>query len=106
MVLRRWNFDEDRFEPHEIPGNWNVKTAEAIISIDEVINCAECGEKLPFSESYPSVRIQTIKCYGYGVCTKCHAKEADESLATWRRKKEERRVKRYEKKVDASNKFP
>ena len=73
MTLRKWNYETRKYEPYEVPTEWNVSLYSA--DMDELINCAECGEQLTFGDSYTSLDIHTSIGLGYGVCPKCHEKE-------------------------------
>lgn len=42
-MLRRWNYDEQVYEPYEVPDNWNVKSYSE--DMDEIVNCPHCGQK-------------------------------------------------------------
>lgn len=44
MILRKWNNKEHKYEPYEIPDNWNCKTYS--IDMKEIINCLIVVESL------------------------------------------------------------
>lgn len=73
MILRKWNYKTHKYEPYEIPDNWNCKTYS--INMEEIINCPHCGRKLKFGDSYTSLEIHTDMGFGYGVCEKCYQNE-------------------------------
>lgn len=43
MALEKWNYKTHKYEPHEIPDEWNCKLS--CKDLDETINCANCGKK-------------------------------------------------------------
>ena len=45
-MLRRWNYDEQAYEPYEVPDDWNVKSYSE--DMDEIVNCPHCGQKVTF----------------------------------------------------------
>ena len=51
-MLRRWNYDEQAYEPYEVPDNWNVKSYSE--DMDEIVNCPHCGRKVTFGSCYTS----------------------------------------------------
>lgn len=73
MTLRKWNYATIKYEPHEVPDDWNVRLYSS--DMDELINCAECGKKLLFGDAYTSLDIHNSCGMGYSVCPKCHEKE-------------------------------
>lgn len=58
-----------------LPADWYCPMNPS--SYDTVINCACCGKRLTFDESYTSLEITNILGLGYWVCGDCHWKEID-----------------------------
>ena len=70
MILRRWSESERRHMPYVVPDDWHVSTYEADMST--LVNCCQCGRKLPFGETYTSMQVQTSVGFGYAVCRDCY----------------------------------
>lgn len=76
MILDRWDYDEGRYLPMAVPGEWNVTIGSR--DMDEVINCPQCGCELTFGESFTSLEVHTpFFGFGYCVCPSCHERELD-----------------------------
>lgn len=82
-MLRRWNYDEQAYEPYEVPNNWNVKSYSE--DMDEIVNCPHCGQKVTFGSCYTSKEIHTAGGFGYAVCGECYATEQIKE-EEWRKK--------------------
>ena len=74
----KWNAKEHRYEPYTLPDG-----AECFCDdFERFVKCAQCGEELPFGETYTSLEIHTPTLgMGYGVCHKCYNEE-------WKRRRE------------------
>ena len=70
MILRKWNETTRKYEPYTVPNGWHVSTYEADMST--MVNCCQCGRRLPFGETYTSMQVQTPMGFGYGVCKDCY----------------------------------
>ncbi len=42
-MLRRWNYDEQVYEPYEVPDNWNVKSYSE--DMDEIVSVVTQASK-------------------------------------------------------------
>ena len=73
MVIGKWNYEKQDYEPYNIPDNW--KTPLYCENMDEIINCACCGRKVTYGVCYTSREIQTGSGLGYPVCPTCHDAE-------------------------------
>lgn len=82
-MLRRWNYDEQVYEPYEVPDDWNVKSYSE--NMDEIVNCPHCGQKVTFGSCYTSKEIHTAGGFGYAVCDECYATERIKE-EEWRKK--------------------
>lgn len=71
--LQRWREINHRYEPHLVPDEWNVKTYSD--DMDERVNCARCGKKIKFGDSYTSRQIHNGFGFGYAVCPECYEEE-------------------------------
>ena len=71
--LRRWNYKTHQYDPFPIPDDWEVW----LISDDmnRIVNCASCGRKIRFGDSYTSMEVQTELGFGYPVCPACYKQE-------------------------------
>ena len=77
MILRKWNYKTHKYEPYEIPDEWNCKVYTD--DMDEDVNCPHCGKKFKFGCGFTSKEIHTRIGFGYCVCYKCYQEE-------WKRK--------------------
>lgn len=73
MILKKWNYEKLKYEPIEVPDDWNCITYSD--DMKEVVNCPHCGKKIFFGETYTSKEIHTNLGFGYGVCEKCYEEE-------------------------------
>ena len=73
MILNKWNYKKHIYEDYEIPNEWNVKTYAD--SLNEIINCCQCGKRIKFGDSYTSLEVHTEMGFGYSVCKRCYEKE-------------------------------
>ena len=73
MTLKRWNWRKRKYENYDVPDSWCVKTF--VNDLDTVVNCAHCGNGVPFGITYTSMEIHTGIGIGYAVCDECHEKE-------------------------------
>lgn len=69
----KWDFVGREYRPYEIPEGWFCVLN--LSDMDTVINCASCGKKLTFGDSYTSRCIHNATGFGYAVCAKCMEKE-------------------------------
>ena len=53
-------------------------------NMDTVINCASCGKKLAFGDSYTSRCIHNATGFGYAVCAGCNDKEFEAEKAAYK----------------------
>lgn len=83
MKLRKWNLKKRKYEPHEIPDDWNIKIYSN--DMEEKHNCAGCGKEMTFGEGYTSRFIHNITGFGFNVCPECHEKELEEEVIFRRR---------------------
>lgn len=67
-TARIWNERKNEYEEYELPEG--ASTYEADMS--KIVQCACCGKKLKYGETYTSHRIHTPMGFGYGVCEECY----------------------------------
>lgn len=70
MVLNKWNYEKQDYEPYEVPDDWNVKMYSN--DMDEIINCCQCGCSVKYGECYTSKEVHNNFGFGYMVCEKCY----------------------------------
>lgn len=80
MMLRKWNYKTNKYDPYEVPDDWNVSFFEA--DMGSIVNCAECGKSIVIGQGYTSRKIHTSFGMGYVVCKDCYDKEIEEELRT------------------------
>ena len=73
MTLRRWNWKKRKYEDYDVPDSWCVHTF--VNDLDTFVDCASCGEGVPFGLSYTSMEIHNSMGFGYAVCDECYQKE-------------------------------
>lgn len=73
--VRKWDFMTHSYgDPEQLPAEWH--TPMVADRMDEIINCACCGKKLIFGDSFTSMIICDMSgAFGYPVCEKCYEKE-------------------------------
>ena len=71
--LRKWNYQKHEDEPYEVPDAWHCTAYEP--DMQTLINCAQCGQEIPFGLGYTSREIHTVTGFGYSVCRECNEKE-------------------------------
>lgn len=75
MLVGKWNYEKDDYDPYVIPGEWH--TPLYTDNMDEIVNCVQCGKELTFGGCYTSKEIHSNIGIGYGVCPDCYEKEWD-----------------------------
>ena len=75
MLLRKWNYDEHRYEKYRVPNEWNCSCYSD--DLQEKINCCQCGKEAIFGYSFVSQEVQTFAGFGYMVCKECHEVEME-----------------------------
>ena len=73
MTVFRWNFEKKKYETYKIPDGWKVSMIETDDST--VVNCASCGNKIEYGDSYTSMMIHNRFGMSYVVCRECYLKE-------------------------------
>lgn len=81
MELRKWNYETHKYDPIEVPDEWNIQLYTD--DMEEIVNCPHCGKELPYGETYTSKEIHNWVGLGYGVCEECYEEE-------WKRRKKYR----------------
>lgn len=76
--MQKWNPRTRKYEPYTIPPEWH--TPIYCEDMDEVINCARCGTKMPYGDGFTSRHIHTDHGMGYCVCEDCYKKEWSEEV--------------------------
>jgi len=76
MMLQKWNPEKRCYEPYSVPGEWNIPLL--CDSESEIINCAQCGKRIAYGQSYTSRQVHTLYGLGYGVCGDCNKRELEE----------------------------
>ena len=87
MVIRKWNENKKDYDVVKIPDSWKVSVH--CDSMDEIINCVNCGCKMRYGDGFTSKRFHNINGMAYSECRKCF----DEYLPTYfksRRSKDEK----------------
>ncbi len=74
----------DRKIHKEIPYTPPVKGGNYPVycdSMDEKVNCAQCGKEIKYGNGYVSIEIFS-GAFGHTVCEECHEKEWEKRCAT------------------------
>ncbi len=72
MILNKWNYETQEYEPFESPVKHRHVYSE---DMDELVACANCGETLPYGDTFTSRTIHTSMGFGYPVCDRCYREE-------------------------------
>lgn len=75
MILSKWNYKTERYEPYSSPAKEKILFTQ---DMEQIVECANCGRKLKFGESYTSKTIHTSVGLGYPVCESCYIEEVNE----------------------------
>ena len=86
MLLKKWNYNTREYDPFEVSDALNVKAFSEDMA--EIVNCASCGRKLFFGDTYCSLEIHTKAGFGYGVCEDCNMHEWQRKRAAMKNEKE------------------
>lgn len=73
MTVKKWNYEAENYEPYEIPEKWFCPIL--LYNMKNIVNCASCGKKIEFGDTYTSRIIHNDYGMGYNVCPKCHEEE-------------------------------
>lgn len=85
-MMQRWDWFLGEYHPYTVPAYWNCVTYAA--DMESMVSCANCGELIPYGESYTSVEIHDHRGFGYAVCAKCYEAEWFRRLTATEREKE------------------
>jgi len=77
MKAKIWNFVKRQYYDYELPDGSTLYEDD----MDKVINCACCGKKIIYGQSYTSRRIHGPLGMGYPVCDECYRKEWEDEQA-------------------------
>ena len=72
--LKRWNTKTKRYEPHIVPDSWEVTKYSGL---GLRCNCASCGVRIKYGQTYTSLEIHDQIGFGFAVCPKCHFQEME-----------------------------
>lgn len=78
MILWKWDKRQHRYLPFGIPNDRKVGVYRE--DLTERVDCANCGRRMVFGESFTSLTIHTPMGIGYAVCEQCHREEVKEKL--------------------------
>lgn len=73
QTLKKWNWDTRSYETYKVPDEWYVTAYEN--NMHRLVNCAQCGEVLPYGQTYTSREVHTDIGFGFAVCEKCNQEE-------------------------------
>ena len=77
-TIDRWDHNTEKYEPVEIPDDWNVKMYSD--NMDEIINCPNCGKEFPYGEGYTSRRYHNKYGMGYMECEDCYYEQLNDEF--------------------------
>jgi hypothetical protein len=83
ILLRKWNFNTHEYETFESPAKELALYKEYMKA---QIDCANCGKRMVYGESYTSRTIHNSIGLGYPVCDDCYQEE-------WKAEKESKNEK-------------
>ena len=70
--MKKWNYEKNDYEEYKVPDDWYCPLIE---DMDVVINCAQCGKSILYSEGYSSQEIHTDRGLAFSVCDHCSTQE-------------------------------
>lgn len=73
MNIQKWNPKKHVYESYEPNPEWKLILLSD--DMDELVNCAQCGKKIKFGDSYTSKQIHNPIGLGYPVCESCYEVE-------------------------------
>lgn len=73
QYVKRWDYKTHKYIPYKIPCKWKISCYE--MDMDKYVNCAQCGTKLHFGDTFTSLEVHTAIGFGYGVCEGCYNEE-------------------------------
>lgn len=76
MTILKWNYKTRKYDPHEVPDEWKIRTYCA--DMGEIVNCARCGKEIEFGDGYTSATLHTEYGMGYCICGSCDVAELHE----------------------------
>lgn len=65
MILQKWSFRTLQYEPFESPAKLLMLYSE---DMEAEVDCANCGKRMDYGDSYTSTTIHTVIGLGYPVC--------------------------------------
>lgn len=75
MIVGKWNYEKQDYEPYVIPEEWNTPLYSDDMS--EIVNCARCGKEVTFGSCYTSREIHSRVGFGFPVCEECFERECE-----------------------------
>ena len=73
MMVGKWNYEKNEYDPYEFGVDWY--TPLYTDNMDEIVNCAQCGREVKFGDCYTSKEIHNRMGLGFSVCEECYEKE-------------------------------
>lgn len=73
--VRKWDFEKHEYAPIELPEDWIVPMLVPVDELDNLVNCANCGKKVPYGETMTSKQYHNMTGLGFGVCDDCYKNE-------------------------------
>jgi hypothetical protein len=78
VIMLKWDFFKKEYTEF-VPNSKGVYKTYCS-NMNERVNCAHCGKRLKFKDSYTSLQIQDHIGMGFAVCKECYK---DESRGMW-----------------------
>lgn len=72
-MIRKYDVEKREMIDYEVKRAWRLALWNT--NMDEIVNCAQCGEQLKYGDCYTSRELMNGAGLGYGVCSRCYAKE-------------------------------
>lgn len=79
MLLQKWNFKTHEYEPFGSPAKVLALYSEDMVA---EVDCANCGERVKYGDTYTSRTIHNHIGLGYPVCDNCYSQERDDEHAS------------------------
>lgn len=82
MKVNKFNYKKIEYEEVEVPDEWKLGCNATIKTLDNIINCVNCGVEVRVGSSYSSRLYKDSKGSSYYVCGECMYKEEKEYRET------------------------
>lgn len=80
IIAQKWDPDTHIYSPYVIASDLDCPLYSDDMAAE--INCAACGKRIVYGDSYTSMQIHNFMGMGYPVCESCFRAEMDAKMRT------------------------